>query len=450
MIHLRQIAPRIDRGWVFLGLILILYLWDLAYFVGLRNPDRLPHPFSLFTALADIEVLRGFSAMLRDIIFSFASGVLIGMPVGAMVLSSPSLVRVIRPFLRIIPWFPLLLIFAIPQQLLMWITAVALSTCYHYIGARWSLCLQPNKALKYAANEGLLHAVVVCLIAQLFVPHWQWFIFTMFSQLNHGLQTFATLACLVGLIQWCFKSNFESAATNRAAMVKHELERNRPSTDKTVVIYGLTLLTVMFFTISLVFGSDIWGHIGLSLLEVTCGLALGCLVAQICFVLLCRSVILRKLLFLVLPLTYISAIVLWLVAFVMWPNWISYFMFFWHKVIAVGSLTFYPLIRSLWGLRDRPMLGRFLLAIDEALPIAFVGMFFGEAYAATQGVGFFTLVAKATNQSGQAISASLLTIALIFALSTLLRWTVKIYSENRSGAFLPNDGSVPGVDASQS
>jgi ABC-type nitrate/sulfonate/bicarbonate transport system permease component len=431
MPYFRQIALKIDRARIFLALMLFLYLWDVAYFVGVRNPRRLPHPFSLFRTIADIEVLRGFSAMLRELIFSFVSGALIGIALGALILYSSSVSRMIRPFLRIFLWFPLLMIFAVSEHLLMSIIAVTLCACYYYIAARSSFYPQSFDPFNYAAREALLQALLVSLIGQLFISHWQWFTFTWFMKTGPGFQAFAVLVGFIATVNWCFKSNFPIIADSHAAIINQELKSNRPNSfDPISLIYASTLLAMVSIAISLSFGSEIWGHMSLSLLEVICGLGLGSVAAQITFVLLSRSTLLTKLLFLMLPLTYISAIVLWLLMFVIWPHWAPNLFYFWHKVIAVGFVAFYPLIQSLWGLRDRPGLQRMLLAIDEALPIAFVTMFFGEAYAATQGLGFFVVVAKATQQSAQAILGCSLTLALMLGLSVLLRWTVKRLSSS--------------------
>src|SRR3981189_2295437 len=105
-------AGKIDRTKIFLYLVFFLYLWDVAYFVGLRNPARVPHPFLLFKRFGEVAILRGFAAMLREVIFSFVSGSLIGVPIGALLLYSSWLTVAIRSFLRIALWFPLVIIFS--------------------------------------------------------------------------------------------------------------------------------------------------------------------------------------------------------------------------------------------------------------------------------------------------------------------------------------------------
>ena len=85
----------IDRTAIFLSVIGLLFFWDLAYFVGLRDPARFPHPFRIFRLLGDFELLRGFLTMLRQIIFYVVSGGVIGIAVGSLVLRNARLTLVV-------------------------------------------------------------------------------------------------------------------------------------------------------------------------------------------------------------------------------------------------------------------------------------------------------------------------------------------------------------------
>jgi hypothetical protein len=62
-------------------------------------------------------------------------------------------------------------------------------------------------------------------------------------------------------------------------------------------------------------------------------------------------------------------------------------------MMGVGLLTFFPLVQTSWGFSNAPLPRCWLIiAIDDALPIAFVAMLFGELYASTAGVGFQMLL----------------------------------------------------------
>lgn len=95
------------------------------------------------------------------------------------------------------------------------------------------------------------------------------------------------------------------------------------------------------------------------------------------------------------------------------------------KVVIVAAASFYPFAETLWGLRTAPRTTRVLMALDNALPYAFVGMLFGEAYAATAGVGFFMVMARATGYRTEALASSLITLALMIPLSFILRFILK-------------------------
>ena len=380
--------------------------------------------------------------MLREVIFSFVSGGLIGiaMGTGTSILYSPWLTAATLRFLRVALWIPLLAIF-FAAPLILGITTAMLCTAYHYLAGRSFLDLQARDAWIYAAREALLQTLLVSLLAQLWVGHWRWFGFLMMNQPGTGLSVFAVLAALVGLINWGFRASFVLTATRHVTLHAKSLSANGGKS-----IYQFICLTVGLVAIWQLLGpsgltvvkttpaeainvvhqlflqGEIWGDMGISLWEVFGGIALAGLLALGPLLLLSVQTVLKKILLWLLPLTYISAIVLWLIAF----TWVGVNV--WHKVIAIACCTFFPLLEALWGTRKYPFLYRVLLATDAALPIAFVGMIFGEAWAATQGLGFAMIVANATLQTDKVIAVFLFTFAILAGLSSSLKWSVtKLY-----------------------
>jgi ABC-type nitrate/sulfonate/bicarbonate transport system permease component len=113
----------------------------------------------------------------------------------------------------------------------------------------------------------------------------------------------------------------------------------------------------------------------------------------------------------------------------------------WLKVIIVAAASFYPFAEALWGLRTTPRITRVLIALDNALPYAFVGMLFAEAYAATAGVGFFVIVARATGYRTEALAASMIALSLMIAVSFILRFIVKRLITSESELMLVGNGS---------
>ena len=395
--------------------------------------------------------------MLREVIFSFVSGGVLGLAIASLVLYSSWLTLAIRRFLRITLWFPLVIIFAAMWPFILGITAAMLCTCYHYIAARSLLRLEARQAWTYAAREAMLQALFISLISQLWVDHWRWFSFSTLQKPEMGLGVFAALAALIGVINWFFQSGFMPTANRHAAIQIKEINNEGWKS-----IYEFIPLTLACLVIWQLFGAsglkflrtspyealaaayhlfshgEIWGDMGLSLLELGGGLILGGSAALGVLLPLSTKATFRNLLSSLLSLTYISAIVLWLLSF----NWVGVsvpgFLYFWHKVIAVGCLTFFPLVQALWGFRWAPFFYRVLLAIDDALPIAFVATVFGEAWAATQGLGFAMVVANATGRSEKAIAGFLITFTLMVGLSFTLRWIVKrFYSSLGTPQILP-------------
>ncbi len=388
--------------------------------------------------------------MLRALIFCFSLGSLIGVGIGAIITFNARLVKQLSPFLGLIQWFPVILIFAGSDLFLTEIMTAILCASYHYIQGRSILSLSTVDSYVYTARETLLRTLLVSLITQLWVSRWQWFTFTNLMELRPGFEVFAILILLIGFINWSFKATFDTTAATHAALTNYLIERHGWR-----AAYDFILLTVVSVLLCQLLGEfgvhlfkvapnqlinpmynlfsdgEIWRDIGLSLLEVVAGTLCGGLFAHGMFLVL-KQPALRKFLSLLLPATYTSLIVVWLIIFATWITWFqtngpsySIFLYLWHKVIAVGCLSFFPRVESMWGVRDRPVFCRFLLASDAALPIAFVAMAFGETWAATQGLGFHMVVATATGQLDRAVGTGLITFALLVAISFMLRHTAQ-------------------------
>ena len=438
---------KIDRTTISISIVFFLYLCDVAYFLGIRNPNRFPHPFVVFRILGDIEILRGFTNMLREVIFYFATGGVIGVALGALVLRSAALTEALLQFLRVALWYPVLFIFLATAPFLSGLAAVILCSCYHYIAARSLLSLGFREAWTDAAREAMLQALLVSLISQLYVEHWRWFGFSILHKPGMGFGVFATLAALVTFINWCFRYDFVIGENQHATIQIKEIES---SCWRCIIEFmaGAVLCSAIWqlFTASpihfpqtsayealsaatdLLSSSELWVDMRLSLLELIGGILFGGAVALGLVVLLSGKAILKNLVLALLPATHISAIVVWLIVFELWFRWFgSNHLGYWHKAIAVGCLTFFPLTQTLWGLREKPLMYRILIAIDNALPIAFVAIMFGEAWAATAGLGFMVIVAHATGQSAKAIAGLILIAALMAGLSFTLRWIVKTF-----------------------
>jgi ABC-type nitrate/sulfonate/bicarbonate transport system permease component len=167
---------------------------------------------------------------------------------------------------------------------------------------------------------------------------------------------------------------------------------------------------------------EIWNDINVSLLEIGVGVLMGGALAFLILAVISPLASVRNIVFQLLPVTYMSPIVLWLLIF---PLTLQSGFSLWHKGAGIGLLTFFPFFQALWGLRRHRFSYRVLLAIDDSLPIAFVIMLFAELMAATAGLGFMMTVASATYQIDKALVGFFITAALIVGISSALRFTAK-------------------------
>jgi ABC-type nitrate/sulfonate/bicarbonate transport system permease component len=196
-------------------------------------------------------------------------------------------------------------------------------------------------------------------------------------------------------------------------------------------------LGVMSAGYQLLTHGEIYTDIRVSLLELLGGIVFGGSIALLVFALMSDNGIIRGALISLLPLSHISSLVLWLLSFLILGRIVPDFLNYWHKVLVVGCLVFFPFVQALWGLRDQPISYRILLAIDQALPIAFVAMLFGELFAATAGLGFMMVTASASYQTHKGLAGFLITVFLLVSLSTTLRWIVKRFYSLEKSSIVP-------------
>jgi hypothetical protein len=97
----------------------------------------------------------------------------------------------------------------------------------------------------------------------------------------------------------------------------------------------------------------------------------------------------------------------------------------WFRATIVAAVSLLPFVQSLWGLRDRPLFSRILLALDSALPYAFIGMLFAQLFASTAGLGFLIVVMRAEGNRTEALATSLITFGLLVVVSLALRLVAK-------------------------
>jgi ABC-type nitrate/sulfonate/bicarbonate transport system permease component len=434
----------LDRTSIFLYLVFILFLWDFAYFVGLRNIQRFPHPFTLFSQLGDVQVLRGFARVfLRQTIFAAVAGGIIGIASAFLVLKSTRITAVVLSSLHPGMWLPFFILFATYDPFTLSIAAVAFCTAYYYLAGVFFLGLSSRELRTYVGREAMLQALFISLLSQLRWEGWYWFDFAFPNELERGIGVSIIILLLLCLVNWSFRADFALTAARRAAIMDKEWNISSWKTLVELPLFAVSLVLlwqmlglrsinvqssphgIIEAAYYLLGQNDIYRDIKASLLVVFGGLVLGFCIAVLALAVLSTTQgIARNVMFTVLSALHILPIVLWLFLFFI-NTWIPDFFGMGQKVILVGFLSFFTITQMLWGLRSHPLASRVLLAIDEALPIAFVAMLFSEMYAATKGIGFAMVVASAGNKTDKALAIFLITAALLAFISATFRSIAK-------------------------
>jgi len=107
------------------------------------------------------------------------------------------------------------------------------------------------------------------------------------------------------------------------------------------------------------------------------------------------------------------------------------------------------MMQVFWSYKHLSMSSRVLLAIEESLPYAFVGMLVAEIVA-KEGVGFFIMVASVTKQLPQAFAASIILFGFLVVISTILRRAVKqevLQVPNTTTAAQPTETLDPAIES---
>lgn len=161
----------------------------------------------------------------------------------------------------------------------------------------------------------------------------------------------------------------------------------------------------------------IWSDIRMSLLEIFAGITWAGLFGAP-MVAWCCATSWRKQGGALLALGFISPIVLYDPALI----WLG--IRFIRRAFVISCFAYFPMVQAFWSYRHLSSLSRVLLAIEESLPYAFVGMLVAEI-ASVEGIGFNIMVTSVTKQLPKAFAATFLVFGLLVVISSVLRWAVK-------------------------
>jgi ABC-type nitrate/sulfonate/bicarbonate transport system permease component len=425
--------------------------------------------FSISSVLFDPTYLCGFGLMILEvsIVSALAGGV--GLAAGGLLTPYTRCAQSMIRFLRLGRWLPFFVVWAAPIWWIRWSKALGVplwtepifqlviamfptlmfTACYYYLTARQTLRLNRRAAalnvLAPIVSDALLLAFILQVI--LYENGWQWVTPIDSERMARPLATVLLLGGLSFLSYRIGRYTFETTAEMNGVTIARQLrETNWISFWGAGILwalcfalwYRLFVLIRDTFAIApprevvraayrlLTTGSivasreePLWLDVGISSQELVEGLLLTGIVAIVAvkMIRLAAGSNIRSSWF--FAMTHTVPIVL---AISLMP-WIA--INHWFRATVVAAVSFLPFVQSLWGLRDQPLVGRILLALDNALPYAFVGMLFGQLYASTAGLGFLIVVRRAESNSTGALAISLITFGLMVAVSLILRFAAK-------------------------
>ena len=125
-----------------------LLLWEICFFLGLIDPNKLSHPTAVIGALLEESFVKGFVLMVVQSAGASVVGLAIGIAIGSKLIRSPRATEAAICFLRVAIWLPFLTAWAIPIPVsvsqpnqadqIVWTWTVTISTvtlfaCYYYL-----------------------------------------------------------------------------------------------------------------------------------------------------------------------------------------------------------------------------------------------------------------------------------------------------------------------------
>jgi len=438
----------------------------------------------LFSLLRDPEFLRGYALLVAQTALVSIIGGLLGVGAGAFVYRSDWLAQSLRDLLRLGMWLPFFFLGGLmywgdrtvwhlnihTRPLLAVVVAATpatiLASCYYYLCLRSLTDLDRVHARLQLFKVIVFQAMLFCLVCQFSSAFarpnlWPWAWFATGPDFLAVASAFGLLMGLIVLtINAISSSTLDRTASLRGRIIENEIARSRASVSGIILIVSICLSVWQVYhrRFKEVFlfsspkevlkagyqmlvtgiqemgppfnGETEWQDIGISLLEIVVGISLAAALGFIVLTALEKAPSVTKTKWShLLCVTYITPIALWQAAFPLVGIGIL------HKIVLIGCLTFFPILEIFWILRESSIFVRSIVAIDEALPLAFVGMIVGELYAATAGIGFFIVVSSATSRSGESTAMSLLGFGLLVVLSCALRFAVsRIGSKSKLAA----------------
>jgi ABC-type nitrate/sulfonate/bicarbonate transport system permease component len=423
-----------------------LLLALLLTYSGAESSMRIPEVLGgdhLRRGLRTIAILLGLSCL---------PGGLIGSMLAYLIGQNAKLASAAVDVLRVGQWVPFVLWWPLVPLLLMtpgqqitryfffWtmsIPAVALGTLYCFLHARHVLGMEWQSVVAETAKLAVYRALYISVVLAFSVWLDPWVVYPGRENVVRHYVAGLILALFLFVANWLYHFGIEqNAALHRKTILADSRSTNEASPWIAALIFFFLLSvwqllnSVGYFRISpadvfeaavaLVSEKEIWLDMRVSVLEIIVGVLLSGTLAFIVSATLITSDTLRRWLLLILSLTYVMPMVM----LPTWQNWILQMggpRFFVWTATCVACLSFFPVMQTVWALREESLIYRILFAVEHALPYGFATMLYGEMMSATAGLGFTVVVASATYQTEKAFAVFFITLFLLLVLSLVLR-----------------------------
>jgi ABC-type nitrate/sulfonate/bicarbonate transport system permease component len=332
----------------------LIFIWELLGSLNLMYFPLISHPIEIVKTIADWSFLRSFGYIFFVPLLAIIPGIAIGLALGFLIMSHQRLALTVSYFLRLTVWLPFLLYWTLPfwparepnlYRPMLWIVgtsivAVALHSCYIHLTSQSILRLSWHDARQRVTHGAILQAVLISLFSQFSLPDWYWRLSITLRSVSVLYGVLLLLIVVLFLIEKIFGKGFDENAEFHTTVL---VEETKTSTWSLVLTSTLPVVVCLVFWLFLgpmgfyemvispldvlkrlfdllayptvLQGQSltIWGHMGLSLLEITYGIGLSLALGFITLWGMSLSQQLKGFLSPLLPLTYCTSLVVPLV-----------------------------------------------------------------------------------------------------------------------------------------
>jgi ABC-type nitrate/sulfonate/bicarbonate transport system permease component len=432
----RKSGPVFHRAILLLRLLILLAFWQAAYYSSII-PSRFSHPKAIIHQLLNVPFLTGFILTLIQVAIASLIGGLMGIGLGVFLSRYEEVSYAAIRIFKLLLWIPLIVAWSLPlppddvKKVIESVTSIQVITiflfsCYSYLAQCFLLKHSWAQARGKIFRSSIIHGLLVAVISQLWYGPYGWRFFWLGQEQTARIYAAVVLTFLVvAIINDSFHYSFEDDVIETGEILTRLIKIKCRLPGIILLLFIAMGLTWQFWNLAEGFGAlnretNTFFNFSISISEIIGGLIIAGAMITLLSELTARKPGLRHLVSSILPQTIIVPIFLplWLMGIfgerpIIWTS------------IAAGALGFVPLMVAYTGTHDMRSITRVLLAIDNALPFAFVAMIFGEVINSTAGLGFSMRVAIALDNPEGALGIAIIICAMFILISMLLRTVAK-------------------------